>query len=205
MTTARTYSASLSSALHKEANAHLLRPDGQEDLCFALWNPSQGSTRSTALLSELILPQPSERRVHGNASFLPNYFERAVAKAASANSGLAFLHSHPGPGWQDMSGDDIRAEQGHAAAAQGATGLPLVGLTLGTDGAWAVPTLVALLNHPTTQVRVLAATDLGRIGSAAASAKGALQGALKDPNAAVKHAAQAALERIETGTGPTTK
>ena len=76
---------------------------------------------------------------------------------------------------------------------------------LGADGAWAVPTLVALLNHPTTQVRVLAATDLGRIGPTAASAKGALQAALKDPNAAVKHAAQAALERIETGTGPATK
>jgi hypothetical protein len=35
-----------------------------------------------------------------------------------------------------MSGDDIRAEQGHAAATKGATGLPRVGLTLGTDGAW---------------------------------------------------------------------
>src|SRR5207248_3299526 len=39
-------------------------------------------------------------------------------------------------GWQDMSGDDIRAEEGHAAASKGATGLPLVGLTLGADGAW---------------------------------------------------------------------
>src|SRR5438477_11069382 len=35
-----------------------------------------------------------------------------------------------------MSGDDIVAEQSHAAATKGATGLPLVGLTLGTDGAW---------------------------------------------------------------------
>ena len=40
-----------------------------------------------------------------------------------------------GGGWQDMSGNDIRAEQGHAAAVKGATGLPLVSLTLGTDGA----------------------------------------------------------------------
>ena len=35
-----------------------------------------------------------------------------------------------------MSGDDIRAEQRHASAAQGATGLPFVGVTLGTDSAW---------------------------------------------------------------------
>ena len=35
-----------------------------------------------------------------------------------------------------MSSDDIAAELGHAAAPLGATGLPLVGLTLGTDGAW---------------------------------------------------------------------
>lgn len=50
--------------------------------------------------------------------------------------GLAFLHSHPGPGWQDMSRDDIAAERGHAASARAATGLPFVGLTLGSDGAW---------------------------------------------------------------------
>jgi len=136
MTKERTYSAALSKALHAQAEAHLLRPDGQEDLCFALWNPSAGRVRSTALLSELILPQRGERSVHGNASFLPGYFERAVALAASNKTGLAFLHSHPTPGWQAMSEDDVRAEHEHSAAIQGATGLPLVGLTLGTDGAW---------------------------------------------------------------------
>jgi hypothetical protein len=35
-----------------------------------------------------------------------------------------------------MSDDDIRAEQGHAAAARAATSLPLLGLTLAGDGAW---------------------------------------------------------------------
>jgi len=50
--------------------------------------------------------------------------------------------------------------------------------------------------HPSPQVRALAANGLGRIGSAADSAQVALDGELKDPNAAVNRAAQSALERI---------
>jgi ThiF family len=130
------FSAALPSGLHAEAAEHLLRPDGQEDLCFAIWCPSHGRTRHSALLQRLILPMSGERRVHGNASFEPGYFERAVSEARAAGGGLAFLHSHLGPGWQDLSKEDIQAELRHAAAARGATRLPLVGLTLGTDGAW---------------------------------------------------------------------
>ena len=130
------YSTAMPVALHKEAIEHLLRSDGQEDLCFGLWFPSKGKTRTTALLSRLILPEKGNRRVHGNASFLPRYFERALGEAIIANAGLAFLHSHPGPGWQDMSADDCKAERTHAAATFGATSLPLVGMTLGTNGAW---------------------------------------------------------------------
>ena len=55
-----------------------------------------------------------------------------------------------------------------------------------------MPTLAGLLTHPSPQVRVLAATDLGRIGPAALSAKGSLQGALKDPNAQGRAATETA-------------
>lgn len=134
--TSRRYSAALTELLHRKLLDHLLRADGQEDLCFAVWHPSDGATRSSALLQEVILPEGAERQVHGNASFNPGYFERALAVATDAGGGLAFLHNHGGPGWQGMSSDDVRAEQSHAAATFGATGLPLVGLTLGTDGAW---------------------------------------------------------------------
>ena len=134
--TIHTYSTALPSAVHIGAIEHLVRSDGQEDLCFAVWYPSKGRDRTTALVSQLILPQKGDRLVHGNASFTAQYFERAVSEAALMNGGLAFLHSHPSPGWQGMSDDDIRAEYGHAAAAKGATGLPLVGMTVGTDGAW---------------------------------------------------------------------
>src|SRR5687768_13968207 len=130
------YSIAIPTAVHEAAVAHLLRPDGQEDLCFALWYPSQGRERSTALIERLLLPRPGERHVHRNASFQPHYFQRVLHEAAAAGAGLAFMHSHPDDGWQGMSEDDIDAELGHAPPAFGATELPLVGLTVGTDGAW---------------------------------------------------------------------
>lgn len=130
------YSVAIPSAVNESAIHHLIRDDGQEDLCFALWNPSRGTNRTTALIQRLILPLEGERRVHGNASFKAQYFERALGEAIKANTGLAFMHSHPARGWQGMSQDDVVAEQGHAASTKAATGLPIVGLTAGTDGSW---------------------------------------------------------------------
>lgn len=130
------YSIALPSTVHKSAINHLIREDGQEDLCFALWYPSTGRDRTTALIHEVILPQKGERRVHGNVGFEAAYFERALGEALQAKAGLAFMHSHPARGWQGMSHDDVVAEQGHAAAVKAATGLPFVGLTAGTDESW---------------------------------------------------------------------
>jgi len=130
------YSVAIPGELDEAMLRHLIRADRQEDLCFATWYPSTGINRKTALLHSLILPGRGERHIHGNASFEARYFERAVIAATKSGAGLAFIHSHPGPGWQDMSKDDIDAEQGHAASAKGATGLPLIGLTAGNDHSW---------------------------------------------------------------------
>src|SRR4051794_20799291 len=98
--------------------SHLLRADGQEDLCFVLYRRSTGLRRSTALVAEVVLPEPDERNVHGNASFNPTYFLRALRHAEDAECGLGLAHSHPaGSGWQGMSSDDVDAERGHAPQA----------------------------------------------------------------------------------------
>ena len=131
------HSVAITEQVEAEARRHLLRADEQEDICFALWHPSTGRSRITALVERLILPLPGERNLHGNASFNSEYLERALTEAVAAGAGLAMMHSHPhGRGWQDMSADDIRAEQGNAGAVFGATGRPFVGLTLAGNGAW---------------------------------------------------------------------
>jgi molybdopterin/thiamine biosynthesis adenylyltransferase len=130
-------SVAMTAEVDRMARDHLLRSDGQEDICFGLWRGSNGHTRTTALIERLILPRNGERNVHGNASFEPSFLERAMAEAAANGAGVALLHSHPlGRGCQGLSRDDVSAEQGNAGAVYGATGLPLVGLTLAGDGAW---------------------------------------------------------------------
>ena len=133
--------AALTEELDTLLQAHLLREDGQEDLCFALYRAVNGRERRTAVLSDLILPQEGDRDVHGNASFHSSYIRRALKIAQKAKTGLVLLHSHPlGAGWQGMSPDDVRAEAGHAAVVVSETGEPLIGMTLAGDGAWSART-----------------------------------------------------------------
>lgn len=115
---------------------HLDKGLRQEDLTFALWRPSRGRTRYTAVLNQVILPTDDERILQGNVAFTADYLQHVLAMT-DGTYGIAFLHSHPGPGWQGMSHDDIVAEQVRlASAVAGHTGLPLVGLTWGNDGSW---------------------------------------------------------------------
>lgn len=130
-------SVAMTEAVHQAAQKHLIREDGQEDICFALWRPSTGATRRTALIDRLILPGPGDRRLHGNVSFEPQFFERAMAQAAASGAGMAMMHSHPlGLGWQGMSDPDVIAEQSNAGSVWGATDRPFLGLTTAGDGAW---------------------------------------------------------------------
>ena len=127
-------------ALAEEAKDHLLHwfqgGQRQEDLCFALWVPSTGASRTTGIVTELLLPLDGERRLHGNVSLEPHYLARVVRRACRSGTGVAFMHSHPSPGWQQMSRTDVIAERDRIAPPARAAGLPLLGLTVGTDGVW---------------------------------------------------------------------
>lgn len=134
------YEVVLTDDANTHLEQHLLRHfnEGtlQEDLCFAIWRQSTSEDRISALIDEVIIPNTEERLLHGNASFMPEYMGRAIRQALDKNAGLAFLHSHPGPGWQEMSQPDVIAERDILAYPAAATGHPLVGLTIGSDGYW---------------------------------------------------------------------
>jgi molybdopterin-synthase adenylyltransferase len=134
---ARRRSVAMTGAVHDPLVGHLLRGDGQEDVCLALYQPSTGVQRSTALLTDVVFPQAGERLVHGNAAFTTGYVMRAAALAARSGAGLVTLHAHPASrGWQGMSRADHATEAGYANAVREVTGLPLVGLTLAADDSW---------------------------------------------------------------------
>src|SRR6266568_2421005 len=130
------YSVAMAEPVDGALRAHLIRQDGDEDLAFALWSPSVGAERLTALLHKVVLPQEGDREVHGNVSFNQQYFDRVCRLGMAEGLGIAFLHSHPYHGWQGMSWDDVVAERRIAGPVGALTKLPLVGLTIGSDGAW---------------------------------------------------------------------
>lgn len=130
------HSVVMTDELNKRLTGHLIRDDGQEDLCFATYLPSSGSKRFSGIIRHLLLPEEGERLVHGNVEFMPEFFERVLRVAVERKEGIAFLHSHPGVGWQGMSIDDELAEARMAPAVLASTSLPLLGLTVGNDGAW---------------------------------------------------------------------
>src|SRR6266568_1617562 len=134
--TGRKLSVALTADLDRQLHDHFAHEGRQEDLTFAFWRPSRGTRRDTAVLHDLALPEFDERLLDGNVAFTTDYLSRVLA-AVPEGSGIALLHSHLGPGWQDMSFDDVRAERDRlASAVAGRTDLPLLGLTWGIDGTW---------------------------------------------------------------------
>lgn len=130
------FSVAMTEKLHRKALEHLSKGPLQEDLAFGLYKFSVGRNRCTAILQKFIIPNEDEHVLAGNVAFTADYLIR-VLKEAGKDYGIAFLHSHLGPGWQNMSKDDVIAEKERlASAVAGSTGLPLLGLTMGTDGAW---------------------------------------------------------------------
>lgn len=67
---------------------------------------------------------------------------------------------------------------------------------MGAEAEWAVPTLIELLSHQEATIRALAASTLGRIGTASGDAEQALERTTRDPEPAVRRAAESALEQI---------
>ena len=159
MSTSIWHEVVLTEESNKAACQHLLKHynkgELQEDLCFGLWTPSTGSGRETAIITQIILPDRNDRVLHGNASFSGSYLARATRAAGRTGQGLAFMHSHPSNGWQDMSIPDVRAERDCIAYTAGATGRPLVGMTVGTDGHWSARVWTNKTRHWSRKVRVV--------------------------------------------------
>lgn len=127
-------SVAMTAATEDSLVSRLVRDDCQEDLCLATYRPSTGRSRRSALIREVVPPEPGDRQVHGNATVTAEYFLRAAAPAQRDECGLVLLHSHPGArGWQPMSGPDRDCEASYANLVRELTGLPLVGMTLASE------------------------------------------------------------------------
>jgi molybdopterin-synthase adenylyltransferase len=130
------YSVALQESTNALVKDHLLREDGQEDLCFAFYSYGSGINRITGIINDVILPEDGDRNLHGNVSFNPQYFDKVTETALKLGKGIVFIHSHPGKGWQGMSKDDINTEQMLAPRVKTVTKIPLIGMTIGSDGIW---------------------------------------------------------------------
>ncbi len=58
----RRLSVALTGETHRRLAGHLLRVDGQEDVCFGTYRPSTGASRDTYLLGEPILLREGSAR-----------------------------------------------------------------------------------------------------------------------------------------------
>lgn len=124
------FSVAFTETIDDELSNYFSNKD-EEDLTFGLWVPSQGNSRFTAIVQKIILPKDGDRNIHGNVSFNSQYVHK-ILNHVSNQFGIVLIHSHLGPGWQDMSNDDVKAEHDILSGpVSGMTGLPLLGMTRG--------------------------------------------------------------------------
>jgi molybdopterin-synthase adenylyltransferase len=145
------YSVAIEEKTNKILSDFLLRERDQEDLCFALYSVSIGTSRTTYIIKLVVFPEKGDRNLHGNVSFNSSFFDRVTQLALAENLGICFLHSHPFDGWQIMSHDDIITEEMLAPRVKGATTFPLLGMTLSQDGIWSARIWVK--TKPKTYIR----------------------------------------------------
>lgn len=130
------FSVAIPEDIKKTICNNLIRNDGQEDAVFALYKPSDGKLRFSSLIHDIIFPENGDREIQGNVEINIQYFKGICRIAKQEGSGIALIHSHLVSGWQGMSTDDFTTERSYASTAESLTELPLIGLTLGTDGAF---------------------------------------------------------------------
>lgn len=151
-------------ALHQELADHLLsgfrRDRCQEEACLALWYRGDGYGRYTGVLGEIVLPEDGDRDLHGNVTVHTGYLNRVVDLALKEQAGVAVLHSHPGSGWQGLSGLDHETERNVIAPFVRETRLPLLGLTMGSDGYWSA----RFWDESGSGVKPLYCRDVRRVG-----------------------------------------
>ena len=82
---------------------HLIRADREEDLLFALWYPSHGNTRYTALIHTPVFPKSGDRQRHGNVSFNQQYLGTSMYAGITERSWCRFYAQ---PSSSRMAGDE---------------------------------------------------------------------------------------------------
>ena len=152
-------------ALHQELMDHLLsgfrHGRCQEEACFALWHRGDGFSRYTGVLGEVVLPADGDRDLHGNVTVHTGYLNRVVDRALKEQAGVAVLHSHPGSGWQALSGMDHDTERNVIAPFVRETRLPLLGMTMDSDGCWSA----RFWDESGPEVKPLYCRDVRRVGA----------------------------------------
>ena len=152
-------------ALHRELASHLLsrfqEGFGQEEACLALWHRGDGFNRYTGIIGEVMLPRDGERDLHGNVTVRSGYLNRVLDRALAERAGVAVLHSHPGSGWQELSGMDRHTEGVVVSPFVRETGLPLLGMTMGSDGCWSA----RFWDDSGSGARPLYCRDVRRVGA----------------------------------------